>query len=70
MLDNMGPNQIEQTLETLREKSLYAHVLFEASGEITSKNLLDYAKSGVDVVSLGYLTHSTRVLDMSLEMKV
>jgi len=69
MLDNMGPNQIEQTLETLREKSLYDHVLFEASGEITSKNLLDYAKSGVDVASLGYLTHSTRVLDMSLEMK-
>jgi len=70
MLDNMTPNQIEQTLETLRKKSLYDHVLFEASGEITSKNILDYAKSGIDVASLGYLTHSTRVLDMSLEMKV
>ena len=70
MLDNMTPVQIEQTLEILREESLYDHVLFEASGEINPKNILDYAKSGIDVASLGYLTHSTTVLDMSLEMKV
>lgn len=70
MLDNMAPTQIEQTIETLREESLYDHVLFEASGKITPKNILDYAKSGIDVASLGYLTHSAQVLDMNLEMNI
>jgi nicotinate-nucleotide pyrophosphorylase (carboxylating) len=50
--------------------SLYDNVLLEASGRITSKNILNYAKSGIDVISLGYLTHSSVVLDMSLEMKI
>ncbi len=68
MLDNMSPSEIEQTLETLRKINLYDYVLFEASGDITPQNIRDYAKTGIDVVSLGYLTHSTRVLDMSLEM--
>ena len=70
MLDNMKPKEIEQTLETLREDALYASVLLEASGEITPENIREYAKTGIDVVSLGYLTHSITVLDMSLEMKL
>lgn len=69
MLDNMTPSQIEETLKTLREKSLYDYVLLEASGKITPKNIKEYAKTGIDIVSLGYLTHSVKVLDMSLEMK-
>lgn len=68
MLDNMTPAAIEQTIETLREKSLYDFVLLEASGKITPENIREYAKTGVDVVSMGYLTHSAKVLDMSLEM--
>jgi nicotinate-nucleotide pyrophosphorylase (carboxylating) len=68
MLDNMKPSEIEQTLKTLRELGLYDDLLFEASGDITSENILEYAKTGIDVVSLGYLTHSVHVLDMSLEM--
>jgi len=68
MLDNFLPTAIEGTLETLREDALYDHVLLEASGEITPENIREYAGTGIDVVSLGYLTHSTRVLDMSLEM--
>lgn len=69
MLDNMIPQDIKVTIETLRELS-YDNVLLEASGMITPKNILEYAKSGIDVISLGYLTHSTAVLDMSLEMKI
>jgi nicotinate-nucleotide pyrophosphorylase (carboxylating) len=42
----------------------------EASGEITPQNIQKYARTGVDVVSLGYLTHSAKVLDMSLEMMI
>jgi nicotinate-nucleotide pyrophosphorylase (carboxylating) len=68
MLDNMTPTLIEQTIETLREKRVYDSVLLEASGTITPENIQGYARSGVDVVSLGYLTHSAKVLDMSLEM--
>jgi nicotinate-nucleotide pyrophosphorylase (carboxylating) len=70
MLDNMMPKEIEGTLETLREEALYGHVLLEASGDITPENIQEYAKTGIDVVSLGHLTHSARVLDMSLEMTI
>ena len=70
MLDNMTPETIEQTISTLRDKNLYNSVILEASGKITPKNVVEYAKTGVDVVSLGYLTHSTKVLDMSLEMMI
>jgi len=68
MLDNMTPAAIKRTLETLRKDALYDPVLLEASGEITPKNIREYAETGIDVVSLGYLTHSAKVLDMSLEM--
>ena len=68
MLDNMNPLGIVEAIETLREAALYDHVLLEASGEITHENIREYARTGIDVVSLGYLTHSARVLDMSLEM--
>ncbi len=68
MLDNFLPTAIERTIETLREDALYDYVLLEASGEITPENIREYAETGIDVVSLGYLTHSARVLDMSLEM--
>jgi nicotinate-nucleotide pyrophosphorylase (carboxylating) len=68
MLDNMKPVEIEGVIETLRKDALYDSVLLEASGDIIPENILEYARTGVDVVSLGYLTHSAKVLDMSLEM--
>jgi nicotinate-nucleotide pyrophosphorylase (carboxylating) len=70
MLDNQVPKEIEVTLETLREEAFYDSVILEASGDITPENIQEYARTGVDVVSLGYLTHSVRVLDMSLEMTI
>ena len=68
MLDNMKPSIIEETMENLRENKLYDNLLLEASGDITPKNVQEYAKTGVDVVSMGYLTHSVKALDLSLEM--
>jgi len=68
MFDNSKPKEIEQIIEKLRNQNLYDHVLLEASGSITRENVIEYAKTGVDVVSLGYLTHSAKILDMSLEM--
>jgi len=70
MLDNVRPKEIKQIMEKLRNDNLCDSVLLEASGNITCKNIKEYAKTGIDVVSLGYLTHSAKVLDMSLEMTV
>jgi nicotinate-nucleotide pyrophosphorylase (carboxylating) len=69
MLDNWKLSEIAQIIEKLRKAKLYNYVLLEASGSITPKNINEYARTGVDVISLGYLTHSARILDMSLEMK-
>jgi nicotinate-nucleotide pyrophosphorylase (carboxylating) len=68
MLDNMTPKAITDVIETLRETGVYDSVILEASGKITPQNIREYAKTGIDVISLGYLTHSATALDMSLEM--
>lgn len=68
MLDNMRPKEIEKVMEKLRNEKLYKHVLLEASGNISRENIREYAKTGVDVASLGCLTHSAKFLDMNLEM--
>jgi len=68
MLDNMRPLEIEEIIETLRKGDIYDYAILEASGGITPENIREYARTGIDVVSLGYLTHSARVLNMSLEM--
>lgn len=70
MLDNVKSREIEQIMEKLRNENLYDGVLLEASGNITRENIRDYAKTGIDVVSLGYLTHSAKIFDMSLEMTI
>ncbi|MCD6445154.1 carboxylating nicotinate-nucleotide diphosphorylase [Candidatus Bathyarchaeota archaeon] len=69
MLDNMKPDQIRRAVELLKAEGLYGRVLLEASGGINPSNILEYASTGVHVVSLGYLTHSAKALDMSLELE-
>jgi len=68
MLDNFSPDQIKSAVALLTKAGLAGKVLLEASGEITSENLLDYASAGVDLISLGALTHSVKALDISLEI--
>ncbi len=67
MLDNMGPDQIKATIDTLRQEG-YGRVLFEASGMITPETLPAYASAGVDIISMGWITHSVRALDISMEI--
>lgn len=67
MLDNFSPKQAKDAVETLRQSG-FANVLVEISGGITSENLLDYASSDVDIISMGGLTHSVKALDISLEI--
>ena len=52
----------------LEAKGLRSRVLLEASGGITRENLPGYAKAGVDVISVGRITHSAKSIDMSLEL--
>ena len=57
------------TFDKLREAVALINGRFitEASGGITEENVLEYAKCGVDYVSMGALTHSVKSLDMSLK---
>ena len=70
MFDNMPPEEIEANLSSLREKGLREGFIYEASGGITLGNIAEYAASGVDVISLGSLTHSVRSLDVKLEIEM
>ena len=68
MLDNMTPEEIAETVEALKREGLRDRVKIEVSGGITPENIEEYAKLDVDVISLGYLTHSVRNFDVSLEI--
>jgi nicotinate-nucleotide pyrophosphorylase (carboxylating) len=68
MLDNFTPREIIKTIDELKRAKLYGRVVLEASGGIASENVCDFARTGVDVVSLGEITHSPRALNISLEL--
>ncbi len=68
MLDNMDPNEVKNVVTVLDNKKLRNKILIEVSGGINPDNILDYAKTGIDVISTGYITHSARSLNMSLEI--
>ncbi len=65
MLDNMTAAGVRAVLDALRRRELLDFVLVEASGGISEANFLEYAATGVDVISIGSLTHSVRALDLS-----
>jgi nicotinate-nucleotide pyrophosphorylase (carboxylating) len=62
MLDNFTPENISKALDLIS-----GQYETEASGGITEETLVDYAKTNVDYISVGALTHSFTSLDMSLK---
>jgi nicotinate-nucleotide pyrophosphorylase (carboxylating) len=70
MFDNMAPLEMRRCLAELEERGLRKGFIYEASGGITPENAAEYATSGVDVISLGALTHSVRSLDVKLEIEM
>ena len=68
MLDNFIPAEIKRTIAVLRKKKMRNKVKLEASGGISSKNIIAYAKTGVDMISVGSITNSVSALDLSLEV--
>ena len=65
MLDNMDLDQISQAVALVEGRSL-----LEASGNLTPADLPALARSGINFVSLGWLTHSAPPLDMSMRMRM
>lgn len=68
LLDNLSPRQIKLITKSLTKMRYRDRILIEASGGINQKNIRAYAGSGVDIISLGFLTHSVKSIDMSLEV--
>lgn len=62
MLDNYTPNQTKKAVQLINGK-----FEVESSGGITEKNIVSYAKCGVDFISIGALTHHIKSLDLSLK---
>ncbi len=63
LLDNMSPDQVRAAVELVDGR-----MVTEASGGLRPDNLRDYAATGVDIVSLGWLTHSVPGLDIGLDI--
>jgi len=66
MCDNMRPEQLSEIVQ-FRDAN-YPHIPLEASGNITLQNIVEYAKSGVDAISSGSMTHQAKWLDISLKI--
>lgn len=68
MFDNFAAADIKTAVEQMKNSGFYEHMAFEASGGINERNIKDYANTGVDILSLGSITHSSRALDFSMNI--
>jgi len=68
MLDNFSPREIISTVNRLKKSKLRKHVKLEASGGINEKNIGSYAKTGIDMISVGEITNAVIAIDFSLEI--
>jgi len=66
MLDNMTPQDVKACVEIRRMSNTKA--VLEVSGGITTGNIEQYASTGIDMISVGALTHSVKSIDVSLEI--
>ncbi len=67
MLDNQTPDEAAKLVEMAR--SLNPSVLIEASGGVDLETVRGYAEAGVDLISVGKLTHSVRAVDISFKIQ-
>ena len=61
ILDNMSPVETKESVSFIQ-----GSFQVESSGNINEKNILEYAEAGVDFVSMGSITHSASIIDMSI----
>jgi nicotinate-nucleotide pyrophosphorylase (carboxylating) len=68
MLDNIPPKGILRIIKVLKQLNLRKGIKIEASGGIDASNVKSYARTGIDIISIGKLTSSVLGLDLSLEV--
>jgi len=66
MLDNMKPAEIAAAVRLIREQA--PDTIIEASGSITLDNVREVAETGVDLISVGAITHSAGAVDISMKI--
>ena len=64
MLDNMTNEDMAKAVEMTNGKAL-----LEASGNVTSETIRAIAETGVDIISIGAITHSVKAFDISMKME-
>jgi len=65
LLDNMRPDALRRAVEMVARR-----MICEASGGVTLDTVASIAETGVDLISVGALTHSARVLDLGLDIEI
>ena len=68
MLDNMPAAEVKECVRLLNERRLRDGLILEASGGINMENIKEFASTGVDVVSIGMITHSAKWLGFSMNV--
>jgi nicotinate-nucleotide pyrophosphorylase (carboxylating) len=68
MLDNFSPEDAAKIIKEISRRGIRERVKLEISGGITMQNIRDYAKAEPDIISVGFLTHSPKAVDFSLEI--
>ena len=70
LLDNMTPEKVGEAVEAVKAAEPHdRRTLLEASGGINLTNIRDYAMAGVDLISVGAITHSAPAVDISFKIK-
>jgi len=64
MMDNRSPEEVKELMALIPDE-----ILVEVSGGITPENISAYKGCGADVISLGWLTHSVKALDISFNLE-
>lgn len=64
LLDNFTPGETEEAVAITDGRAL-----LESSGRLTLENAATYAKTGVDYLAVGALTHSSPILDIGLDLR-
>lgn len=68
LLDNLAPAELADAVRRVRERP-EPHPLLEASGGVTLDTVREVASAGVDLISVGAITHSAPALDLSLQVE-
>lgn len=67
LLDNMDPKTVRTATKLIRKRD--SGIFIEASGGITLETLDDYAKTGIDAISVGAITHGAKSVDIKMEFE-